>query len=277
MEKSLKYAVFTKPWKDISLEALAQKAAEMGFDAVEYPLREGFQVQPSDGLAGMKHLGRVFTEYGLEIASIAGGLDVRFVEGSSQVTGIDEGLFEGCREAGCRIIRICQNMDGSLGFHQNIEIIRRKYDALVPYCEKYGITLGVQMHCGESISNAAETYILLKDYDPRYIAAVWDSGHSGLAGNDPRIALDTVWDSLCMVNFKAAYRYRANGPEAEQARWNEHWTTGRNACGSWEAAAAYMKQRGYKGIVCMPAEYSDEANVDSYTREDLAYIKSLLE
>lgn len=275
MNNQLKFSVFTKPWKDISLEQLAEKVAKMGFDAVEYPLREGFQVQPSDGVAGAKRLNKVFSEYGIEVASIAGGIDVRFVEGSNEVIGVDETLFESCREAGSNIIRICQNLDGALGFHKNVERIRREYDALLPLCEKYGITLGVQMHCGESISNSAETYILLKDYDPRYIAAVWDSGHSGLAGNDPRIALDMIWDQLCMVNFKAAYRCRSNGPEAAEATWTEHWTTAKNACGSWKEAVEYLKTRNYQGIVCMPAEYSDEPNVDDYTKEDLAYLKEL--
>lgn len=273
--KSIQFAVFTKPWKEISLEELADKVADLGFDAVEYPLRAGYQVQPSDGVAGMKRLREVFSSRGIKVASIAGGIDVRFVEGSNEVIGVDETLFEGCREAGSKVIRICQNMDGALGFHKNIERIRREYDALLPLCEKYGVTLGVQMHCGESISNSAETYILLKDYDPKYIAAVWDSGHSGLAGNDPRIALDMIWDQLCMVNFKAAYRYRTNGPEAVEAAWNEHWTTARNACGSWKAAVEYLKSRNYEGIVCMPAEYSDEAQVEVYTKEDLAYLKEL--
>lgn len=131
------------------------------------------------------------------------------------------------------------------------------------------------MHCGESIANSAETYILLKDYEPKYIGAVWDSGHSGLAGSEPRIALDLIWEQLCMVNFKAAYRYRTNGPEAAEAAWTEYWTTGRNACGSWKAAVDYLKSRSYEGIVCMPAEYSDEPNVETYTAEDLAYLKGL--
>ncbi len=34
MNNQLKFSVFTKPWKDISLEQLAEKVAKMGFDAV---------------------------------------------------------------------------------------------------------------------------------------------------------------------------------------------------------------------------------------------------
>ena len=42
-------------------------------------------------------------------------------------------------------------------------------------------------------------------------------------------------------------------------------------------AVAHLKKRGYQGVVCLPAEYTDEENVDIYTREDLAYIKSLFQ
>lgn len=271
------YSVFTKPWKDISLEKLGALVREMGFDAIEYPLRAGYQVEPAEGAAGILRLCRSMAACGIQVASIAGGVDVQFVAGTNEVIGIDEWLFAGCGEAGVKIIRICQNMERGVDFHTNIEQIRRKYEALLPYCEKYGVTLGVQMHYGDAISNAAETYILLKDYDPRYIAAVWDSGHNGLAGTTPAFGIDTIWDMTCMVNFKAAYWHRVNGPEQDPAKWDVHWTTGRNACGNWAEAVAHLKKRGYRGVVCLPAEYSDEPNVERYTREDLAYIKSLFQ
>lgn len=269
------YSVFTKPWREISLEQLGSLVKEMGFDAIEFPLRPGFQVQPEDGPGGIQRLCRVMSTFGLKVTSIAAGVDVRFAEGSGAPLGIDEGLFAGCGEAGVPVIRICQGMDRALSFHDNLARIRRQYDALLPYCEKYGVTLGVQMHCGYQISNAAETYLLLQNYDPRYIAAVWDSGHSGLAGNEPDAAIDTVWDMLCMVNFKAAYRYRTNGPEQSPARWEVHWTTGRHGCGDWGEAASHLCRRGYRGVVCLPAEYSYEGAVEQYAKEDLTYIKEL--
>ena len=273
--KGIRYSVFTKPWKDLSLDELGALVCGMGFDAIEYPLRDGYPIQPCDGTAGIKRLCKTMSSYGIQVTSIAGGVDIQFVEDSHEVIGIDEALFSGCSEAGEPVIRICQNMDRGLGFHENIREIRRKYDAIVPYCEKYGVTLGVQMHCGDAISNSAETYLLLKDYDPRYIAAVWDSGHSGLAGTEPGFAIDTLWDMLCMVNFKAAYRHRINGPEQAPAAWNVRWTTGKNACGSWDEAVAHLKKRDYGGVLCLPAEYDDEQNVERYAREDLNYIKQL--
>ena len=271
----IKFSVFTKPWRDLPLEQLASLVSQMGFDAVEYPVRDGYQVQPSDGEKGIKKLCEKFSAHGIGVASIAGGVDVQVVNNTTDVLGIDERLFAGCGNNGIPIIRICQSLDKSLDFHKNIEIIKRKYDRILPYCEKYNVRIGVQMHCGYQISNSAETYILLKDYDPKYFAAVWDSGHSGLAGNEPEAAIDTVWNMLCMVNFKAAFRRRTNGPEMEPAKWDVYWTTGKNACGSWERAANHLKKLGYEGYVCLPAEYSDEKNADLYIKEDISYIKML--
>ena len=269
-----KFIVFTKPWKNIALEELGELVKDMGFDGVEYPLRDGYQVQPSDGAKGIKRLADVLGTFGLTVGSIAGGIDVKFTH-DNKVAGINEELFAGCGEAGVKIIRICQGLDKNIGFFENLEQIKRTYDAAVPYCEKYGVTIGLQMHCNACISSAAETYILLKDYSPKHIAAVWDSGHNGLAGTEPCFAIDTVWDMLCMVNFKAAYWKRRNGPEKDEAAWDSYWTTGIFGLGSWREAADHLKKRGYEGIVCMPAEYSDEPNVEKYTRQDLAYIKNL--
>lgn len=277
MKNDRLFAVFTKPWKQKALEELAAFVAEMGFNAVEYPLRSGYQVQPQDGVAGMKRLREVFGKEGITVVSIASGIDVRFSKNGNEVIGVDEGLFEGCREAGCKIIRICQGLQKELSFQQNLDAIRRQYDAMVPLCEKYGVTVGVQMHCGMNIANSAETRLLLDGYDPKHIAAVWDSGHSGLAGSEPDMAISMLWDQLCMVNFKAAYYACKTGPEASEARWDAYWTTARHACGSWRKAVRYLCENGYDGPVCLPAEYSDEANVDEYAAVDLQYIKKLFE
>ena len=274
---NIKYSVFTKPWKKKTLDELGALVADMGFDAVEYPLRDGFQVEPSEGAAGIVRLVRTLAKHNVNVASLAAGIDVQTTDGKGEVAGINEPIFAGCGEAGIPVIRICQSLNQNLGFHENIDALRRKYDAVLPFCEKYNVTLGIQMHYGfADITCSWDTYILLKGYDPKYIAAVWDAGHSGLAGEFPRYSLDCLWNHLCMVNFKAAHWYRENPTAlAEEARWGVLWVSGPNGMCSWKEAVDYLKTRGYKGTVCLPAEYSDEANVEKYIQEDIKYIKRL--
>jgi sugar phosphate isomerase/epimerase len=272
-----RFSVFTKPWKTQSLDELGSLVRDMGYNAVEYPLREGFQVQPGDGAPGIVKLCKTLGKYDVSVTSLAAGIDVQDTDGKGEVVGINEAVFAGCGEAGIPIIRICQSFNRNLGFYENMDALRRKYDTIVPLCEKHRVTLGVQMHYGAAdITDSYDTHILLKDYNPKHIAAVWDAGHSGLAGENPRYALDCLWDQLCMVNFKAAYWFRTNPAVlAEEAQWGVHWVTGPNGMCSWKAAVDYLKSRGYAGAVCLPAEYSDEANVEKYAREDIKYIKGL--
>ena len=265
------YAVFTKPWKKESLDELGELVRNFGFDAVEYPLRDGYQVQPSDGVEGIKKLVKTLEKHNVKVASMAASYEDR-------ATGkLNETVFAGCGEAGVPIIRICQTFNRELGWHENMDAIRRKYDAVVLLSRKYGVTLGVQMHYGfADINGSWDSYILLKDYDPKCIAAVWDAGHAGLAGENPKNGLDCLWNNLCMVNFKNAYWFRKNPANlAEEAQWSAYWVTGKSGMCNWKVSVEYLKKRNYKGVVCLPAEYSDEPNVEIYTREDVKYIKGL--
>ena len=280
----VKISVFTKPWKSAGLDELGELIRDMGFEAVEFPLRDGFQAEPAEGRAGIVRLARTLEKHGVSVTSLAAGIDVRVSDGKGEVAGVNETVFAGCGEAGIPVIRICQSLNRDLGFHENIDALKRKYDAVLPFCRKHGVTLGVQMHYGSAdISCSWDSYILLKEYDPKYIAAVWDAGHSGLAGESPRYSLDCLWDHLCMVNFKAAHWYRKNPEDgrspaeatAEEAEWDVLWVSGRNGMCGWREAAGYLKSRGYAGTVCLPAEYSDEANAEKLVREDLKYLRGL--
>ena len=274
---SIRFSVFTKPWKKEPLDELGELVRSMGFDAVEYPLRDGYQVPPGEGIQGIVKLVKTLEKHGVKVASLAAGIDVHTTDGKGEVVGINEAAFAGCGEAGIPVMRICQSFNRELGFHENMDALKRKYDRVLPFCRKYNVTLGIQMHYGHAdITCSWDSYILLKDYDPKYIAAVWDAGHSGLAGESPRYSLDCLWEHLCMVNFKAACWYRKNTAAlADEAQWDVHWVSGRNGMCSWKEAVDYLKKRGYAGTVCLPAEYSDEPNVEKYTREDIAYIKGL--
>ena len=70
-----KYSIFTKPFKNISAEELGAKVSELGFDAIEFPLREGFQVEPARAESDLPKLADTLKGYGVEIASVASSTD----------------------------------------------------------------------------------------------------------------------------------------------------------------------------------------------------------
>lgn len=257
--QGIQLAVFTKPWKT-SFDRLGEHVARLGFDAIELPVRPGYQVEPEDVGRGLPRAARLLAEHGVRIHSVAGPAD--------------EPTIAACAEAGVPIIRVMARV-GEGGYLAAEAEARREYDALVPLLDRYGVTLGVQNHCDRFVPNALGLRALIGGYDPKHVGAVWDAAHEALGGMEPEMALDVVWSHLCMVNLKNAIWQRTNGPEAEVATWKHYWTSGRHGLASWPRVVAELKKRDYRGVVCLTAEYSDEAAVDRLIAEDVAFAKSL--
>jgi len=256
------FSIFTKPWKNLSATELAELVKRLGYDGVEFPLREGYQVEPHDAEKGLVKLAEVFAGYGLKICSVA-----------SQT---DENIFAGCAHAGVPLIRIMFGNNLSNNYLGAEDDMRRSIDKFLPLCEKYGVKVGVQQHYGPGINNTMEMLHLLEPYDEKYVGGIWDAAHSGLAGEEPEQALDIIWDHLAILNFKNAFYYRKNGPEGSPAIFERYFTTGDQGLLSWERAVVHMIKKGYKGNICLPAEYTDEFNTETYAVQDIIYIKELI-
>ncbi|MEA4890797.1 MAG: sugar phosphate isomerase/epimerase family protein [Clostridiaceae bacterium] len=261
--KKYTYSLFTKPWKTLPSQILAEKVRTLGFDAVEFPLRSGFQAEPEHAGRDLPKLAAIFKAEGLAITSVA-----------SDTT---EEVFAACQAAEIPVIRIMAGFDISRSYLTCEDEFKRYLDTLAPLSEKYGVTVGIQNHCGPMVFNSMQLRHLVEGYDQKHIAAIWDAAHSGLAGEEPEQGLDIVWDHLCMINFKNAFWRRKNGPEAPEAIWEPYFTTGRQGMADYPRIALYMKQRGYSGTICLPAEYTDAALTDQLIPSDLSYVKSLLE
>jgi len=254
------FTVFTKPWK-CPLPELAEHVAGLGFDGVELPVRPGFQVEPEHVAKGLPEAARVLADHGLRIGSAAGP--------------IDEPTIAACAEAGVKLIRICCHVPDGMTYTAAEADWRRRVDEVIDALDSHGVTIGVQNHCGRQVAGAVGVRSLIGGYAPRHVAAVLDFGHCGLAGEPVDLALDAVEGRMALVNFKNAFWRRANGPEATQAAWTHHWTTGAHGMADWPAAVGELRKRAYAGDVCLTAEYTDRDNVDAYVAEDLAYLKAL--
>lgn len=257
----IKYSVFTKPWK-LPLPELARLVRQFGFDGIELPVRPGFQVEPQEVDKELKYAASVFEDNGLCIYSIAGPTD--------------EKTIAACAECHIPLIRIMAPVEPS-HYMESVALFRMELDKLVPVLSAYGVTLGIQNHSDSYVCHAMGLRHLLDSYDPRQICAVWDAAHNALNGEDPEMALDIIWSQLRMVNLKNAYWKQMNSLDAEVARWRPYWTTGRKGLASWPRVVDELRRRSYTGVVCLPAEYSDESLVNTFIREDLRFVRQLFQ
>lgn len=260
---SVKFSVFTKPWKTISIEQLGEQVSGWGFDGIEFPLRGGYQVEPKHAEKELPRLVQTFSEFGLSVFSVA--------------SSTEEHIFAGCAEAGIPIIRIMPVITHKEGYMASEQRIKRELEKLLPLSEKYGVKVGLQQHYGNNIVDSMGLLHVLEQYQPGHFGAIWDAAHDAFAGQQPEYGLDIVWSHLCMVNFKNAFYRRKNGPEAKQAEWERYFTLGTQGLASWPRAAAYLRNRNYDGVVCLTAEYTQEEEVDRLIQQDIVYAKTLFQ
>jgi sugar phosphate isomerase/epimerase len=260
-----RFTVFTKPW-NLPVPELGAKIAALGFQGIELPVRPGYAVHPENMAAELPRAARLLREeYGLIIESIAGP------------TTPD--AIDACAASDVPVIRICPTLQKGESYNDGEARCQREWEALVPHLERTGITLGIQNHSGRCVPvNALGLTRLLAPFDPRHVAGVWDAAHEALEGTEPEMALDVIpAPYLRLVNLKNAYRRRTTGPEASDVTWRTYWTSGRQGFASWPRVAADLSRRGWRGVICLTAEYSDPdpATRDRLIAEDLAYAREL--
>ncbi len=260
--QDVRFAVFTKPWPGDSIEELAERVLGLGFDGAEVPVRPGFQVEPENAEKGLPELVERFADRQLSVVSIASVLE--------------ETVFAACAAAGVTLIRVMAPVVRGQYLESEANL-RRQLAEAVPLCERYGVRVGVQQHYGDNVTDAVGLRSLLEGVDGRWVGAIWDAAHDALAGLAPESGLDIVWDRLFLVNLKNAFYFRTNGPEAEEAQWGRHFTTGADGMASWPRVAAELRRRRYRGAVCLTAEYTDEHAVDRLCRQDVVYARGLFE
>jgi sugar phosphate isomerase/epimerase len=262
-ENLQQFAVFVKPWKNLSLAELGKHIRKLGFEWIELPVRPGFPCEPEVIETGLPEAVRVLREEGVQVLNITAALPLN-----------DERLYAGSLRAGIKMNRVIFDRREGENYWEAEKRARLIMDGASPFCEKYGYQIGVQNHYGRCVPvNAMGMHNLIKDYDPKHVGAIWDPAHNALEGEDPEPALDIVASHLCVVNLKNAFWKRVNGPESAEAKWSVYWTSGRQGRASWKRVAAKLKQMAYEGPVCLSAEYSAENDVDRLIEEDLAYAK----
>jgi sugar phosphate isomerase/epimerase len=263
------FTVFTKPWPEKTLAELAEFVKKLGFDGVELPVRPGYQVVPEKVGAGLPEAARIFEDHGVKIGSVAGPAD--------------EPTIAACAEAGVPIIRIMAGIDMKIGYMASEANMRKQYDALVPLLDQHGVTLGVQNHCSFMVGSAIGLMHLIEGYDPKHIGAVLDPAHCGLDGEPDAMAIDIAWSHLVLVNLKSAYWKKAGTAEDGATQWSTFWCTGKEGITNWRIVAEELKKRGYRGDLCLTAEYSNpEAKgdlkgdaVDPLITKDIQYARPL--
>ncbi len=260
MSADLIFAVFVKHWKDLPIPQLARHIRWLGFEWIELPVRPGFPCEPETIEATLPEAVRVLAEEGVQVLNVTVALPLD-----------DERLYAASAAARIGLNRVMFNRQPGENYWEAEKKARLALDSALPWCERYGVKIGVQNHSGAYVPvNAIGLHHLLSDYDPRFIGAIWDPAHNALQGEEPEPALDMVSSHLAVVNLKNVVWQRTD-PKAE---WLPFWTSGRDGLASWPRVAAKLKQMQYRGPLCLSGEYSGNQDQDQMIAADLAFARA---
>jgi sugar phosphate isomerase/epimerase len=258
---SFKYATFSKPFTKETPDELGKLFSSLGFDAMEFCLREDYQVIPAEAESKLPVFVKQMKNYGIDVIGVSGPLS--------------EPVFAGCKAAGIPFIRTLVVLDLKLGFVAAVDAAMKKLEPAVALAEKYGVAIGVQNHYGPMINTAMELRYFLEKYPQNLVGAIWDSGSSCLAGEEPEQALSMIAGRLVMVNLKNAYYIRSNTYDNPMGKYDRVFCSGRQGMARWPAILSYLSGCGYKGPMCLAHEYNDQDRLLDLLKEDLAYARSL--
>ena len=268
----IKFGVFTKPWND-AIERVADRMAALGVEAIELPIRPGYQVTPETVKTSLPSVVRALESRGLSICSVAAPLD--------------DDIIAACGDNGVSIVRTMASVDlKKASYAETIAQCRARYDELIPLLDRTGVRVGVQNHSGNAVGSAIGLFHLIERYDPKHVCAILDMAHCGVAGEPTELCVDLLWDRMPnLINFKSAFRERVNGPEEAEAVYRTHWTTGAHGAFSWAGLVAEMRRRNFTGTFVLPGEYSDPKgapqrmgdDVLPFLATDVAYLRQLVD
>lgn len=241
---STRITVFTKPWREPSLEELADKVQEMGFDGVELAVRPGYQVDPATAMEGLPKAAAIFRERGLAIESVATELSARMVAA--------------CAAAGVPILRTMLSIDPDSGYVGSIRGFQEKAMALSPEIEKTDVRIGVQNHCGNYVGTAAGLMAALEPL-PENFVAVLDFGHTALCGEPVPYALELALPRLAMANLKSPIRVKGPLNAYGETTWNHRWVSAPEGLTPWADVVTELRKRAVDVPICLTAEYHDES------------------
>lgn len=266
-----KVILFTKPWPDISLEALADLVADLSLDGVELTVRPGYQVEPGPGAEkALVRAAEIFQSRGLSIPSVAAEPDPQ--------------VIAACGAAGVGVLRFCARIDMTRGYHASVAAHQAAVDALLPGLEDANTALGIQNHANDFVGSAIGVHHMIARFEPRHVFAVLDFAHCAMDGEPVDMAVDILRPYLTkLVNFKSPIRLRTNAPE-DIARYRIHWSTHRHSTYDWGEAVSALRGVGYAGDICLPAEYTHPSGtghrmgdeVMECLRDDVGRIRALL-
>ncbi len=169
--------LFSKHLQFLNYRDMAEAAAELGFEGLDFTVRPGGHVEPGRAQDDLPEAVEAMKAHGLDINMFV-----------SRVTNVDDAVgiqsLKTAAELGFKSYRMgYYKPDAKGSFRENIERCRSQFKGLESFNRLHGLHGAYQNHAGQHIgSYVTDLADLLDGLDPRWVGSQYDIRHATVDG-----------------------------------------------------------------------------------------------
>ncbi|MBC7327882.1 sugar phosphate isomerase/epimerase [bacterium] len=240
----MKYSVFTVMMGPLPMEEVVEKLLRYGYEGVEWRVHREFHLDPENIENDLKEANRICRKAGLEIVGLAPYLQL----GSPLL----ERVVIAAGEFGIPMVRIgVPPYTGDINYWQLYDETRKKLGEFEKIAEKTGVKGVIEIHMGNIATSPSLAKWLLKDFNPRYVGAIFDPGNMVVEGYEAwKMGLEILGSHLAHTHAKNTGWFRRDG------KWEFSFVPMDEGIADWKQILLSLKAVGYEGWISFE-DFSD--------------------
>ena len=294
----MKFAAFTVSLPDYTPEEAVRVLAEMGYDGIEWrvtddPLMSGngrtvaghgnsvgfwsgnrCTLSLSSLIDEAPRIKSLTDKAGLAIPSIG-----TYV--SCDEPALVEHAMRGVKALGAPALRVrVPNYDGKQPYLTLRDNALAQYHDVEALAKQFGLKALIEVHMNNIVPSASAAAQFAGHFDPRYVGIIHDAGNMVYEGYEQyRLGFEVLGPYLAHVHLKNAQWVATGVREDGSTEWKATWAPFQKGCVDFRRLLDALHDVGYDhdGNSWIAFEdFSTEQPLDVRTRENLAYVKRLL-
>jgi len=260
----MRWVLFSKLFPGADVDELAEKVRATGFDAIELPVRPGYQCPPQEASERLVPTVERLRGLGIEVPIVTAPV----VESTDPLT---QTIYEACGRAGVQYLRPDYwRVEGGQywdAFHR----AKRQVKGLEQLSQRTGVKTALHIHSGKFLtSTCATTHRLVEECDPQHVGIYLSPPHMARGGEDVEMGLGIGGEHRCLVDHKnfAWERGGGGGHRAGVSSWE--------GLVDWRRVIELLRQVGYDGLISFHPEYDDDAHAADLVAKDREYVSELI-
>ena len=288
----MKFGVFSVSMPEYTPAEATKLAKEIGYDAMEWRVAAAPQegepedygrrywthnkctIKENNILEDTLEARRACDEAGLEMWGISPALPLDKMEEFYDVV-------RAAGKVGVKMVRFglikFEPEKTGMDYPTHFEFMRQKLREAEPVLKENDVKLVIEMHHGTLTASASSAARMLEGFDPEYYGLIYDVGNQVYEGYEDYVkSFQLLGDYIAHVHLKNAAIIADGEDEYGAAKWRGVSVPLKKGQANIKKFFEAMATVGYDGTVSIE-DFSNEAPTEEKLRDNLAYMKALLE